>query len=82
MTVSLPKVMTNLLVNLGKLSYEFYLYHFLVIRLFIEHKDWLTDYTTLNFSVLLLLSLFSAIFFQKILTIFRLNLRIFSGFRG
>ena len=65
--VSLPKIISNLLVSLGKLSYEFYLYHFLVIRVFIEHKDWLTESQWLNFTGLLLLSILSAIFFQKVL---------------
>jgi len=73
--VSFPRIITNLLVKLGKLSYEFYLYHFLVIRLFIEHKNWLTDYALLNFSILLLLSIFSAVIFQKLLIILLLIFR-------
>ncbi|NOQ63033.1 MAG: acyltransferase family protein [Methyloprofundus sp.] len=63
----LPNFINKGLDKLAQISYEIYLYHFLVIYFFIEHADLLFANQTLNFISLLILSLFSAFFFQCLL---------------
>ncbi|OQK16710.1 hypothetical protein AU255_02035 [Methyloprofundus sedimenti] len=68
--VYLPWFMSLLMRKLGKISYSFYLYHFLVIRFFIQHRDLLSAYNALNFVGLFLISIIVAVFFQQLLLLF------------
>lgn len=67
MPVYLPRLLSLLLKKLGQYSYSFYLYHFLVIHFFIQHREYLSAYNSLNFVGLFLLSVISAVFFQRLL---------------
>lgn len=65
-----PLFFSIILQQFGKISYTFYLYHFLVIQFFVQHREYLTTNGMLNFIGLFLLSIFSAVFFQKLLRLF------------
>jgi len=67
--IYLPLFFCLLMQKLGELSYPFYLYHFLVIRFFILHREYLSDYNLLNFIGLFFLTGISAIMFQRLLSI-------------
>jgi len=69
--VYLPLFISLIMQKLGEISYPFYLYHFLVIRFFIQHREYLTAYKFLNFISLFLLSVVSAVIFQRLLNIIK-----------
>ncbi len=71
LTVYLPLPICLMVQQFGKLSYSFYLYHFLVILFFVRHREYLSDFNTFNFAGLLLISVLSAVIFQQILVAFR-----------
>ncbi len=68
--VYMPHFISIMLRKLGNISYSFYLYHFLVIQFFIQHKELLSSYNSINFFALLLICIMTAIFFQQLLNIF------------
>lgn len=73
--IYLPKIISIPLQKMGKLSYPFYLIHFLVIHFFILHQNYLTTYNKLNFLILFILSISSAFLMQKSLTVFTTHAR-------
>lgn len=67
--ITLPFFISGLMQKMGDISYNFYLYHFLVIHFFIQHKEYLTAYSSFNFIGLFLLSVISAVIFQHLLSL-------------
>ncbi|NOT85859.1 MAG: acyltransferase [Methylococcaceae bacterium] len=52
-----PVCLTKPLEKIGEVSYSFYLYHFLVIGFFAEHRQLLSPVSAVNFTLLLCVSL-------------------------
>ena len=68
-TISLPYILSKILQKLGNISYSFYLYHYLVLVIFVIHREYLTAYASINFIGLFLLCIIAALFFQTLLNI-------------
>lgn len=65
--ILLPKFLSFIVKQFGKLSYSFYLYHFLVINFFTSHRGILVLPTHVSFLSIFLVSLLCALIFQQCL---------------
>lgn len=75
--IYLPKIISLMMKKLGDISYSFYLYYFLVIHFFIQHRELLSAYSGLNFTALFIICIIAAVFFQQLLTLFTSRVLLF-----
>lgn len=57
---NLPGWSYQILENIGRISYSFYLYHFLIIGVFAQHREWLLGHQVVDLLCLFALSLSAA----------------------